>query len=59
MKLIKKLSDGYRIAKFEISLETANVRLLQKNEHPDKDYHRQPTDEDYSEMIEYLVGFMD
>ncbi|OBZ14402.1 hypothetical protein A8L34_10700 [Bacillus sp. FJAT-27264] len=59
MKLIKKLSDGYRIAKFEFSLETANVRLLQKNEHPDKDYHRQPTDADYSEMIEYLVGFMD
>lgn len=58
LKLIKKLSNGYRIAKLEFSLDTANVRLLQKNEHPDQEYHRQPTDEDYSEMIEYLVGFM-
>ncbi|SDM30965.1 hypothetical protein SAMN05428961_11359 [Paenibacillus sp. OK060] len=59
MKLAKKLSSGYRIAKFEFSLDTANVRLLQRNEHPDKEYHKQPTDEDYSEMIEYLVSFMD
>lgn len=59
MKLIKNLSNGYRIAKLEFSLETANVRVLQRNDHPDKEYHRQPTDEDYSEMIDYLVGFME
>jgi len=59
IKLIKKLSNGYRIAKLEFSLETANVRILQRNDHPDKEYHRQPTDEDYTEMIDYIVGFME
>ncbi len=60
LKLTKEFSmGGYRVAKLEMALDTANVRMHQKNDHPDKDYHRQPTDEDYLEMIDYLNGFMD
>lgn len=59
LKLTRKFSSGgYRVVRLEMALDTANVRMLQKNDHPDRDYHRQPTDEDYLEMIHYLNDFM-
>ncbi|OWR26604.1 hypothetical protein CDO73_25360 [Saccharibacillus sp. O23] len=59
LKLTREFSSGgYRVVRLEMALDTANVRMLQRNDHPDKDYHRQPTDEDYLEMIQYLNSFM-
>ncbi|GBF72373.1 hypothetical protein PA598K_00622 [Paenibacillus sp. 598K] len=58
LKLVKSLPSGFAVSRLEFSLETANVRVLQRTDHPDKEVHRQPTDEKYSDMVDYLLKFL-
>ncbi|SCW27246.1 hypothetical protein SAMN04487970_100162 [Paenibacillus tianmuensis] len=58
LKLIKILDSGFVEAKLEFSMETANVRIHQRSEHPDKKMRSQPSDEKYSDFINYLLPFL-
>lgn len=58
LKLAQIFSSGFVESKLEFSLETANVRVHQRIEHPDKKMRQQATDEKYNDLIEYLHPFL-
>lgn len=58
LKLVKSLASGIVISKLDFSLDTANVRILKRSNHPNEEARKQPNDEKYNEFIDYLLPFI-
>jgi hypothetical protein len=58
LKIAKKFPSGFVIFNLMYSLNTINVRLMQRSDHPDKELERQPNDQKYSEVIDFLIPFL-
>jgi hypothetical protein len=57
LKIVKTLPSGLVIANLDFSLETANVRLLQRSKHEDVE-NKKPNQEKYDDAIDFLNIFL-
>jgi len=58
LKIAKTFPSGFAIFTLEYTLDTLKVQLLQRSPQPDEDLDRQPTDEKYNEIIDFIVPFL-
>lgn len=58
LKIAKSLEQGFVIFSLTFSLETVNLKLFQRSEHPDKELERAPSDEKYSDVVSFLLPFL-
>lgn len=58
LKIGKKLDSGFVDVNLEVRLETANVKLNQSSKGKPEEGNKKPTDEKYSEFIDYLLPFI-
>jgi hypothetical protein len=57
LKIVKTLPSGLVIANLDFTLETANVRLLQRSKHDDVE-NKKPSQEKYDDTIDFLKVFL-
>ncbi len=57
LKIAKTFESGVVVANLEFSLDTANIRLLQRSSY-DNAEHKKPTQEKYDDLISYLQYFL-
>ncbi|WP_077736739.1 hypothetical protein [Bacillus sonorensis] len=58
LKIGKFFNAGFVIFNLTVSLNTLNVRLMQRSSHPDNELERQPNDQKYEEVIEFINNFL-
>lgn len=58
LKIGKMFPSGFVIFTLGYSLETANLRILQRSTHPDESLDRQPTDEKYYDVVDFINQFL-
>ncbi|MFC7319831.1 hypothetical protein [Halobacillus campisalis] len=57
LKIIKSMETGFVVANLEFSIDTANIRLLQRSSYENAE-HKKPTQEKYDDFINYLCDFL-
>ncbi|MFD2924185.1 hypothetical protein [Halobacillus naozhouensis] len=55
LKITKSFESGAVVANLEFSIDTANIRLLQRTTNAE---HKKPTQEKYDDLINYLKEFL-
>ncbi|CAI6274059.1 hypothetical protein NRS6186_11470 [Bacillus subtilis] len=58
LKIGKLFDAGFVIFNLSASLNTINIRLMQRSSHPDNELERQPNDQKYDEVIEFVNKFL-
>ncbi|MEH7184451.1 hypothetical protein V7104_15625, partial [Bacillus subtilis] len=58
LKIGKLFNAGFVIFNLTASLNTINIRLMQRSSHPDNELERQPTDHKYDEVVEFVNKFL-
>ncbi|MBU7318216.1 hypothetical protein [Paenibacillus oleatilyticus] len=58
LKIGKSFESGFAIFTLDFSLDTANIRLLKRSSHPDEEIQRQPSDQKYLDVVEFIYPFM-
>lgn len=58
LKIGKQFNAGMVIFNLTASLSTINVKLMQRSSHPDSELERQPTDQKYDEVVEFVNMFL-
>ncbi|WP_019638931.1 hypothetical protein [Paenibacillus fonticola] len=58
LKIGKSFESGFAVFTLDFSLDTANIRLLKRSSHPDEEIQRQPSDQKYLDVIQFIYPFM-
>lgn len=58
LKIGKSFESGFAIFTLDFSLDTANIRLLKRSSHPDEEIQRQPSDQKYLDVVEFIYPFI-
>ncbi|MCG7318023.1 hypothetical protein [Brevibacillus laterosporus] len=58
LKIGKMFQSGFVIFTLGYSLDTANLRILQRSTHPDESLDRQPSDEKYYDVVNFINQFL-
>lgn len=57
LKIAKRFENGLVIANLEFSLDTCNIKLLQRGD-PEDRTKRKPSQEKYDDLINYIMNFL-